>query len=135
VTDYLGLGDVIALHAEVMGCLGRSPAPLLDEDGLSAELHRPRAAALYEQADLIRQAAILAVHIAHLRPLAAGNLPTAFAATESFLNLNGWSIRPGHSVELAYLLRLLSEEPEAEGATVRFEARLRSVVTDSDLAF
>lgn len=134
MTDDLSLGDVIAIHAEVMGRLGRWPAALVDEDGLSAELQRPRAAAHYEGADLIRQAGILAVRIAQLRPFADGNLPPAFAAMETLLSFNGWSIRLGHSVDLARLLRLLSEEHDAEEATAQFERRLRSVVMKNDPA-
>ncbi|MGH2559816.1 MAG: Fic family protein [Thermomicrobiales bacterium] len=128
MTDYLSVGDILALHAEVMGRLGRWPSRLLNEDGLSAEVHRPRAAEHYEGADLIRQAAILAVRIAQLRPFGDGNLPTAFAATETFLRLNGLALRTGQAMNLARLLRLLSEEHDPDEATEQFEMRLRTIV-------
>jgi prophage maintenance system killer protein len=130
--DYLSLGDVLALGAEVMGRLGRWSSPLQNEDGLTAELHRPRAAAHYEQADVIRQAAILAIRLAQLRPFADGNLPTAFAVMETFLLLNDHALASGTAVDLARYLRLVAEEHEPGEETDRFERRLRSSVIPVD---
>ncbi|HET8524455.1 MAG TPA: Fic family protein [Thermomicrobiales bacterium] len=130
--DYLGVGDLLALHAELMGRLGRWPSPLVDEDGLVAELQRPQAAAHFEQADLIRQAAILAVRLAQLRPFVDGNLPTSFAAMESFLGLNGFAVDPGRAVDLVRSLHLMAEERDPDEATDRFERCLRPSVIPAD---
>jgi prophage maintenance system killer protein len=127
VVDYLGLGDLIALHAEVMARLGRQPAPLRDEDGLQAELVRPQAAAHYERADLVRQAAILGVGIARLQPFGAGSYPTAYAAMETFLLLNGL-ILTGDPVRLATYLRLIAGEHDQATAMDLLDAQLRREV-------
>jgi prophage maintenance system killer protein len=127
VVDYLGLGDLLALHAEVMARLGRQPTPLRDEDGLQAELLRPQAAAHYERADLVRQAAILGVGVAQLQPFEAGSHPTAYAAMETFLLLNGLALS-GDPVRLATYLRLIAGEHDRATATDLLDAQLRREV-------
>lgn len=65
-TRYLSLADVLALHAAVMEQTGYAPAPLRDEGLLDSAIQRPRTAAYHEEADLIRQAALLAVGISQI---------------------------------------------------------------------
>ncbi len=59
----LGLGDVIALHNEMMTRLGCPPAQLRSEGGLESAVMRPGMSAYDKQADLVRHAALLAVGI------------------------------------------------------------------------
>jgi len=97
VIDYLSLDDVAWVHADRRQRLGLDPAPLhapfsLWAERLATELQRSQAAAHYEQADLIRQAAFLAVGIAFLKPFVAGNYRIAYAAMETFLDLNRYII-------------------------------------------
>ena len=123
--DYLSLGDLVALHAEVMGRLDHPPAALRDEEGLRAELLRPQGAAHYQRADLIRQAAILAVGIAPTQPFETGTHPTAYAAMETFLALNGLGLT-GDPVRLALHLRSVAGEHDRETATSLVEETLRA---------
>ena len=127
--DYLGLADLIALHIEVMTRLGLQPVRLRDEEGLKGVLTLPQAAAHYRRADLVGQAAVLAVGLAQLQPFAAGNHPTAYAAMELFLSLNG-RVRPGDPLRLAQYLMAIAGEHDLETATALFEARLRAEVID-----
>jgi death-on-curing protein len=89
-TRYLSTLDVIALHALVMESTGDHPAPLRDEGALDSAVLCPQMAAYYESADLVRQAATLALGISQAQAFLDGNKRTAFAAMDLFLRLNGW---------------------------------------------
>ena len=60
---YLSVLDVEALHVFIMDRTGDPPSPLRDRGLLEAAVMRPRMAAHYENADLIQQAALLAIGI------------------------------------------------------------------------
>ena len=56
---------------------------------VESALARPRQAAAYEHADLIRQAATLCYGLIKNHPWVGGNKRTATAITNEFLKLNG----------------------------------------------
>ena len=70
---YLSVADVMALHNAMMEGMGRHPAPLRYAGLLESAVLRPQMAAYYEEADLVRQAALLAVGIAQNQPYVDGN--------------------------------------------------------------
>jgi hypothetical protein len=91
--DYLGFGDVLAIHAKAMERLGEEPADLRPPwvvwaSRLDSLLLGPSAAAYVEGADLIRQAAILAIDIAQVGPFRAFNYLTAYYVMKTFLRYN-----------------------------------------------
>jgi death-on-curing protein len=86
---YLSLAEILALHEAVMERTGQTPAPLPDEGRLDSAVQRPRTAAHYRDADIVEQAALLAVGIAQAKALLDGNTRTAFVALDAFLRLNG----------------------------------------------
>ncbi|MGH9848033.1 MAG: type II toxin-antitoxin system death-on-curing family toxin [Blastocatellia bacterium] len=55
-------------------------------------LARPKHAAVYEQADIIRQAATLCFGLIKNHPWFGGNKRTATAITEEFLSRNGYEL-------------------------------------------
>ena len=125
---YLNLAEVIALHAAVMERSGYAPAPLRSEAGLDSAIQRPRTAAYYEEADLVRQAALLAVGIAQAQAFLDGNKRTAFAALDVFLRLNG-SAFSGDPLDLAQQLEHVATRTDSlDAATRRFEEWLRANV-------
>src|SRR5688572_2362924 len=87
---YPSLAEVIAIHQEVMCRLGVAPKPLRDEGLLESALMRAQMAAYYEEADLIRQAALLAVGISQAQAFLDGNKRTAFQTLDAFLWVNNW---------------------------------------------
>lgn len=104
---------------------GQGPAPLRDEGRLESALVRPRMPAHYEQADLVRQCALLAAGIAQAQAFLDGNKRTAFAAVDLFLRLNGRAF-VGDPLEIAQQLEALAiREGSVEEATSRFEGWLR----------
>jgi death-on-curing protein len=122
---YLSVIEVIALHQAIMERMGAAPAPLRDEGALASAVMRPRMAAHYEQADLMRQAALLAAGIAQVQAFLDGNKRVALAAADVFLRLNGQALG-GNPLELARQLEALATRSGSlEDATHAFEQWLR----------
>ena len=122
---YLSLGDVIALHALIMERTGVAPAPLRSESQLEAALMRTQMAAHYEDADLVRQAVMLAVSVSQAQAFLDGNKRTSFAVMDVFLRINGQRFI-GSSVELAQHLEAIAiEQEKREDAIDSFENWLR----------
>ena len=129
MTQYLSLSDVQALHREMMERLGWAPAPLRagGEGLLESAILRPRFASHYEGADLIRQAALLAVGISQAQAFLDGNKRTAFHAAATFLLVNGVDVTHLDPLEMARQLDAVAErEGSLDQATERFETWLRS---------
>jgi death-on-curing protein len=129
---HLSLADVLALHAAVMERFGLAPALLRDEGLLESAVMRTRMAAYYDEADLIRQAALLAVGISQAQAFLDGNKRTAFAACDVFLRLNGLAFA-GDPLELAKQLEAVAARSvKLEEITDRFEQWLREQVASRD---
>jgi death-on-curing protein len=129
-TRHLSLGEVIALHEQVMERMGATPAPFRagGEGLLESTVMRPRMAEYYEGADMIRQAALLAIGISQAQAFLDGNKRTAFAASRVFLRVNGYR-QAAASLEMAKELEAVATRADSlEAATARFEAWLRADV-------
>lgn len=127
MSEWLSVADVIALHEKIMTRMGWAPAPLRDEGGLESAVMRPRMAAHYEEADIARQAALLAVGISQAQAFVDGNKRTGYAALEVFLLINGWQITVD-SVAVARELERVAEAADRAEAGTGFEAWLREHV-------
>ena len=126
---YLTLEEVIALHDEAVARCGGRAAPLVHPHKLDSALNRPRNAAGYEGADLIRQSVLLAVGISQSQAFLDGNKRAAFAAMDVFLRVNG-IVYPGESLPLAKWIEAVAEADRAsrDAMTDQFEDWLRAVI-------
>jgi death-on-curing protein len=99
---YLTYLEAVSLHFELMQIWGETRYGVFDRTLIESALARPEHAAVYESADLIRQAATLCYGLIKNHPWVGGNKRTAAALTEDFLNKNGWGIvaRPDEFLEL-----------------------------------
>lgn len=86
--DYLGVADVLALHAVLIKRYG-GPAGLRDPGALEAALFRPQTG---YYADIVAEAAALLESLAVNHPFVDGNKRVAFAAADVFLRINGYRI-------------------------------------------
>jgi len=128
VTAYLTSIDILGLHEFIMAKTGYLPAPLRDEEGLESATMRAQTAAYYEDADLIRQAAILAVGISQAQAFVDGNKRTALIAMDTFLEENGTLFIGDDLMVMDHLVQIAEEIDDRDGATDRFEAWLRTNV-------
>lgn len=92
--SYLSLEEVLHAHARVTGIpFARVRDHVHRMDLLESALARPQHAAQYQEADLVRQAATLLWGLVRDHPFGDGNKRTAYVATETFLQLNGFTLR------------------------------------------
>ena len=85
MTDYLTLAEVLAIHADQIERYGGSHG-VRDLGLLEAALYRPQTG---YYADLFEEAAALWESLAQNHPFIDGNKRAAFAATYTFLAING----------------------------------------------
>jgi len=85
MTDFLTLPEVLAIHADQIERYGGSQG-VRDPGLLEAALYRPQTG---YYADLVEEAAALWESLAQNHPFIDGNKRTAFAATYTFLAING----------------------------------------------
>jgi death-on-curing protein len=85
MTDYLTMAEVLAIHADQIERYGGSQG-VGDLGLLEAALYRPQTG---YYAGLIEEAAALWESLARNHPFVDGNKRTAFAATHTFLAING----------------------------------------------
>jgi death-on-curing protein len=123
---YLSVADVLALHIAVMERLGYQPEPLRDLGLLESALRRADMAAHYEQADLVRQAILLAAGIAQNQPFVDGNKRTAYIVCVRFLESNGFRLTADPVALADQLVRLAERQDRLDDATDRFEGWLRA---------
>lgn len=102
MSDYLTLIEVLALHADQIERYGGSPG-LRDPGLLEAALYRPQTG---YYADLIEEAAALWESLAQNHPFLDGNKRTAFAATYTFLAINGARITASAAATYTFISRL-----------------------------
>lgn len=81
---YLSADDLVALQRWLGGCDD------VDAERLNAIVARPLLAAHAENADLVRQAAVLVAGLACERPFARRNRQLALLAGDAFIVLNGF---------------------------------------------
>ncbi|HEY7036854.1 MAG TPA: type II toxin-antitoxin system death-on-curing family toxin [Thermomicrobiales bacterium] len=127
---WLDVAEVVALHETIMRGMGWSPAPLRDEGGLESAVMRPRMAATYDDADLIRQAALLALGISQAQAFVDGNKRTAYAALETFLYVNGVRLT-ADPLAIARELERVAEADDRRAAAAAFEDWLRKTIEEN----
>jgi death-on-curing protein len=124
VTDSLTVIEVLAIHADQIERYGGSSG-LRDPGQLEAALFRPQTG---YYADLIEEAAALWESLSQNHPFVDGNKRVAFAATYTFLAINGWQIVSDPDETYRFMLDLYERQGFNFGALVAW-LRLNSQPT------
>ena len=111
MTDYLTLVEVLAIHADQIQRYGGTEG-IRDAGLLEAALYRPQTG---YYADLVEEAAALWESLAQTHPFVHGNKRVAFAATCTFLAINGARLTAGPDETYAFISGLY------ETGTFRFD--------------
>ena len=82
---YLSLTEAVKFHILYMRKIGETRIGVFDKNLIESALARPRQAAAYENADLVRQAATLCFGLIKNHPWQGGNKRTATFLTNLFL--------------------------------------------------
>jgi len=103
---YIDYVEAVLQHIELMRRLGETHFGVFDRSLIESAIARPRHAAVYDSADLIRQAAALCFGLIKNHPWVGGNKRTATHLTDRFLKLNGQEIVAVSSeiLELVYAI-------------------------------
>ncbi len=89
---YLTYLEAVGYHFELMLSCGEIRFGVDSPDLIKSALARPQHAVIYENADIIRQAATLCFGLIKNHPWLGGNKRTATYLVEIFLDLNGFEI-------------------------------------------
>lgn len=107
---YLTYSEAVAYHIEFMWYWEETRFGVFSQPLIESALARPKQAAVYESADLQRQAATLCFGLVKNHPWNGGNKRTATFLTEKFLNLNGYEIIADKSELLELVLSIEADE-------------------------
>jgi death-on-curing protein len=127
MTDYLTVAEVLAMHGDQIARYG-GPHGVRDHGLLEAALYRPQTG---YYADLIEEAAALWESLAQNHPFIDGNKRTAFAATYTFLAINGARVTADAQETYVFVAALCEANPFSLDKLVPW---LRSHVTQDPSA-
>jgi death on curing protein len=102
MTDHLTLPEVLAVHADQITRYGGRPG-VRGPGHLEAALFRARTG---RYIDLIEEAAALWESLAQYHPFIDANERTAFAATYTFLAINGYQLKTSAEETYAFIADL-----------------------------
>lgn len=105
MTDYLTLVEVLTIHHDQIERYGGAHG-IRDRGLLEAALYRPQTG---HYADVIAEAAALWESMAQNHPFLDGNKRAAFAATLTFLAINGLRVTAEADAIHAFIMRLYAE--------------------------
>jgi death-on-curing protein len=121
---YLDVDDVLALHAAGFGLTSQQASDRLrSRAGLEGALARPRQYAVYAEADLALQAAVLPHGIAEGQAFVDGNKRTPLLSLMAFLERNGHDLDVSGPA-LAHLILELSQGLTVEDLAEKIRPRL-----------
>jgi death on curing protein len=106
MSDYLTLAEVLAIHTDQMERYGGSPR-IRDRDLLESAVLRPQNG---YYADVLEEAAALWESLSQNHPFVDGNKRTAFAATYTFLAINGFDIVTDAEETYAFMIDLYESD-------------------------
>ena len=91
--NYVTYAEAVFLHIDQMQLAGETRYGVFVKSLIESALARPQHAAVYENADLIRQAATLCFGLIKNHPWVGGNKRTATAIVDEFLFRNGYDVQ------------------------------------------
>ncbi len=89
---YLTTLEAVKFHVLYMRKVGETRFGVFDRNLLESALSRPQNAAVYENANVIRQASTLCFGLIKNHPWEGGNKRTATFLMSIFLKRNGWKL-------------------------------------------
>ena len=108
-TFYFSVEEAITLHILLMREWGETRFGVDRKDLLESALNRPKQAANFEKADLIRQSATLCFGLVKNHPWLGGNKRTATYLMEIFLEMNGFELGSSDVEIFEMVLRVESD--------------------------
>lgn len=105
MTEYITTADALFFHKQLIARHGGTSG-VRDLGALESALHRPQTG-YYDT--IVHEAAALMESLAMNHPFVDGNKRVAFAVTDVFLRINGYSLNAGPLVVHAYMIELFED--------------------------
>lgn len=121
--QYISYVEAVAIHFEVMDFFGETRYGVMERTLIESALARPQHAAVYEEADLIRQAATLCFGLIKNHPWVGGNKRTATAIVDEFLYRNGVDINAKRGETYQMVLAVESDQYSVEDIEAWYRQR------------
>lgn len=106
---YLSYAEAVTLHILLMRRRRETRFGVFEPALIRSALARPRHAAVYEDADMLRQAATLCFGLVKNHPWVGGNKRTATFLVDRFLNRNGTKVQASLNETVAMVLAVESD--------------------------
>lgn len=113
---YVSFEEAVRIHFGLMRRLGEIRHGIDSRDLIESALARPRHSAVYENADIIRQAATLLFGLVKNHPWTGGNKRTATTILRRFLELNGYRRNWTIAEQIEMVLAVESDELKVDEA-------------------
>jgi death on curing protein len=107
---YLTVQEAVKFHVLYMRKIGETRFGVYDRNLIESALARPQHAAIYENADIIRQSATLLLGLIKNHPWEGGNKRTATFLMNLFLKRNGWQLETTVSEIIELVLAVESDQ-------------------------
>lgn len=107
---YLEYDDAVWFHIQLMWAWKETRYGIDQRELIESALARPKHAAVYENADLVRQAATLCFGLIKNHPWQGGNKRTATHLTRIFLKANGYQLNYKTSEIIEMVLAVESDQ-------------------------
>lgn len=124
---YLSVAEAVKFHVLLMRRVGETRFGVFDKNLIESALERPRHAAVYENADLIRQAATLLFGLIKNHPWQGGNKRTATFLTNLFLKRNSYKIVALTSEIIEFCLQIESDALKIDEIENWLRSRIRKI--------
>ena len=106
---YVSFEEAVRIHFGLMRRLGEVRYGIESRDLIESALARPKHSAIYEHADIFRQAATLLFGLIKNHPWTGGNKRTATTILRRFLELNGYQRNWKNAEQLELVLKVESD--------------------------
>jgi death on curing protein len=125
---YLTYAEAVVIHVVAMRRLGETRFGVADRALIESALARPSHAAVYDKADLVRQAAALCFGLIKNHPRVGGNKRTATILTREFLRLNKLKLTASNAETPALVLAVESDQRKVDEIEDWVRQRARPIV-------
>jgi death on curing protein len=126
-TVYLSVVEAITLHILLMQEWNETRFGVDRKDLLESSLSRPKQAANYENADIIRQSATLCLGLVKNHPWLGGNKRTATFLMETFLEINGFELIADDSEIIEMVLAVEADKWKVDEIEGWLKGKVKSI--------
>lgn len=126
-TIYISYSEAVLIHIRLMQALGETRYGVDFRELIDSALARPKHAAIYENADLIRQAATLLYGLIKNQPWLGGNKRTATTLLQRFLELNGFRKNWTIAGQIELVLMVESDAWKTDEIEIWLRERIRAI--------